>query len=53
MTRQHAGLDGQVLDLEGGHEAPDALAPKDAEHAVLQAQEEARAARVALPAVQF
>ena len=47
---EHLGLDGQVLDLEGAHETADAIAAKDAEQVVLQAQKVAGATGVALPA---
>ena len=47
---QHATLDGQILDLKHLHHALDALAAKHAEQGVFQAEEEARAAWVTLPA---
>ena len=47
---QHATLDGQILNLKHLHHALNALPAKHPEQGVFQAEEEARAARVALPA---
>ena len=50
QTHQHAGLDGDVLNLEEAHHAAYAVPAKYAEHVVVQTQEEPGAARVPLPA---
>ena len=47
---EHAALDGQVLDLEHLHHALYALATKHPEQGIFQAEEEAGAAWVTLPA---
>ena len=53
-TYQHLRLYGHVdVYAEGVHHAAHEVSPKYAQHVIIQTQEEARAARISLPAVVF